>query len=148
MKSLLVLLVGVMLVGCSQSNYAKKKTTISNMSEFLKVNESVCSKFKSNDKKIYGCGTSTSKDFELSKSKALLSAKIIVSDSLSNSLIKSENQKVKEDTKNGIVREYTSNETNQIFETNLNNYRIVYDKTFVHSGKYRSYVVIEYILES
>ena len=148
MKSLLVLLVGVMLVGCSQSNYAKKKTTISNMSEFLKVNESVCSQFKSTSKKIYGCGTATSKDFELSKSKSLLNAKILVSDSLSNSLIKTENQKIKEDTKNGIVREYTSNETNQIFETNLNNYRIVYDKTFVHSGKYRSYIVIEYILES
>ena len=148
MKSLLVLLVGVMLVGCSQTNYAKNKTTISNMSEFLKVNESVCSQFKSTSKKIYGCGTATSKDFELSKSKSLLNAKILVSDSLSNSLIKSENQKIKEDTKNGIVREYTSNETNQIFETNLNNYRIVYDKTFVQSGKYRSYVVIEYILES
>ena len=145
---MLVLLVGVMLVGCSQTNYAKKKTTISNMSEFLKVNESVCSQFKSTSKKIYGCGTATSKDFELSKSKSLLNAKILVSDSLSNSLIKTENQKIKEDTKNGIVREYTSNETNQIFETNLNNYRIVYDKTFVHSGKYRSYVVIEYILES
>ena len=148
MKSLLVLLVGVMLVGCSQSNYAKKKTTISNMSEFLKVNESVCSQFKSTSKKIYGCGTATSKDFELSKSKSLLNAKILVSDSLSNSLIKTENQKIKEDTKNGIVREYTSNETNQIFETNLNNYRIVYDKTFVQSGKYRSYIVIEYVLES
>ena len=148
MKSILVLLVGVMLVGCSQSNYAKKKTTISNMSEFLKVNESVCSQFKSTSKKIYGCGTATSKDFELSKSKSLLNAKILVSDSLSNSLIKTENQKIKEDTKNGIVREYTSNETNQIFETNLNNYRIVYDKTFVQSGKYRSYIVIEYVLES
>ena len=148
MKSMLVLLVGVMLVGCSQTNYAKKKTTISNMSEFLKVNESVCSQFKSTSKKIYGCGTATSKDFELSKSKSLLNAKILVSDSLSNSLIKSENQKIKEDTKNGIVREYTSNETNQIFETNLNNYRIVYDKTFVQSGKYRSYIVIEYVLES
>jgi len=148
MKSILVLLVGVMLVGCSQTNYAKKKTTISNMSEFLKVNESVCSQFKSTSKKIYGCGTATSKDFELSKSKSLLNAKILVSDSLSNSLIKTENQKIKEDTKNGIVREYTSNETNQIFETNLNNYRIVYDKTFVQSGKYRSYIVIEYVLES
>ena len=148
MKSILVLLVGLMLVGCSQTNYAKKKTTISNMSEFLKVNESVCSQFKSTSKKIYGCGTATSKDFELSKSKSLLNAKILVSDSLSNSLIKTENQKIKEDTKNGIVREYTSNETNQIFETNLNNYRIVYDKTFVQSGKYRSYIVIEYVLES
>ena len=136
-----------MLVGCSQSNYAQKKTVISNMSDFLKVNESVCSKDKSTDKKMYGCGTSTSKDFELAKSKALLQAKVIVSDSLSNSIIKSENQKIKEDTKSGITREYTSNETNQIFETNLNNHRIVYDKTFVQSGKYRSYIVIEYVLD-
>ena len=97
---------------------------------------------------IYGCGTSTSKDFELSKSKALLQAKVIVSDSLSNSIVKSESQKIKEDTKSGITREYISNETNQIFETNLNNYKIVYDKTFVQSGKYRSYIVIEYVLDS
>jgi len=148
MKYLTIILFGFLLVGCSQSNYAQKKTVISNMSDFLKVNESVCSKYKSTDKKMYGCGTSTSKDFELAKSKALLQAKVIVSDSLSNSIIKSENQKIKEDTKSGITREYTSNETNQIFETNINNYRIVYDKTFVQSGKYRSYIVIEYVLDS
>ena len=148
MKSMLVLLVGVMLVGCSQSNYAKKKTTISNMSEFLKVNESVCSQFKSNDKKIYGCGTSTSKSFELAKSKALLQAKVLVSDSLSNSLIKNESQTIKEDTKTGINKSYTSNEVAQIFETNLNQYKIVYDKTFVQGGKYRSYIVIEYKLDT
>tara|TARA_A100001388_G_C28747350_1_gene490235 strand:- start:754 stop:1200 length:447 start_codon:yes stop_codon:yes gene_type:complete len=148
MKSILIIFFGLILVGCSQSNYAKKKTVISNMSDFLKVNEAVCSKYKSTDKKIYGCGTSTSKDFELSKSKALLQAKVIVSDSLSNSIVKSESQKIKEDTKSGITREYISNETNQIFETNLNNYKIVYDKTFVQSGKYRSYIVIEYVLDS
>ena len=84
----------------------------------------------------------------MSKSKALLQAKVIVSDSLSNSIVKSESQKIKEDTKSGITREYISNETNQIFETNLNNYKIVYDKTFVQSGKYRSYIVIEYVLDS
>lgn len=148
MKKILILIIGLALVGCSQSNYANKKTVISNMTDFLKVNESVCSKYKSSDKKIYGCGTSTSKDFEIAKSKALLNAKVIVSDSLSNSIIKNENQKVKEDTKNGVTREYSSNETNQIFETNLNNYKIVYDKTFVQSGKYRSYIVIEYTLDS
>ena len=147
MKKITILILGLLLVGCSQ-NYAEKKTVISNMSDFLKVNESVCSKYKSTDKRVYGCGTSTSKDFELSKSKALLQAKVIVSDSLSNSIIKTENQKIKEDTKSGITREYSSNETNQIFETNLNNYRIVYDKTFVQSGKYRSYIVIEYNLDS
>ena len=62
MKSILIIFFGLILVGCSQSNYAKKKTVISNMSDFLKVNEAVCSKYKSTDKKIYGCGTSTSKD--------------------------------------------------------------------------------------
>ena len=148
MKKIVILIIGLALAGCSQSNYASKKTVISNMTDFLKVNESVCSKYKSSDKKIYGCGTSTSKDFEIAKSKALLNAKVIVSDSLSNSIIKNENQKVKEDTKNGVTREYSSNETNQIFETNLNNYKIVYDKTFVQSGKFRSYIVIEYTLDS
>ena len=147
MKKITILILGLLLVGCSQ-NYAEKKTVISNMSDFLKVNESVCSKYKSTDKRVYGCGTSTSKDFELSKSKALLQAKVIVSDSLRNSIIKTENQKIKEDTKSGITREYSSNETNQIFETNLNNYKIVYDKTFVQNGKYRSYIVIEYNLDS
>ena len=148
MKKVIVLLIGLILTGCAQSNYASKKTVISNMTDFLKVNESVCGKYKSSEKKLYGCGTSTSKDFEIAKSKALLNAKVIVSDSLSNSIIKNENQKVKENTKNGITREYSSNETNQIFETNLNNYKIVYDKTFVQAGKYRSYIVIEYKLDS
>ena len=148
MKKIIILLIGLALTGCAQSNYASKKTVISNMTDFLKVNESVCGKYKSSEKKIYGCGTSTSKDFEIAKSKALLNAKVIVSDSLSNSIIKNENQKVKEDTKNGVTREYSSNETNQIFETNLNNYKIVYDKTFVQAGKYRSYIVIEYKLDS
>ena len=148
MKKIIILLIGLALTGCAQSNYASKKTVISNMTDFLKVNESVCGKYKSSEKKLYGCGTSTSKDFEIAKSKALLNAKVIVSDSLSNSIIKNENQKVKEDTKNGVTREYLSNETNQIFETNLNNYKIVYDKTFVQAGKYRSYIVIEYKLDS
>ena len=148
MKKIIILLIGLALTGCAQSNYASKKTVISNMTDFLKVNESVCGKYKSSEKKLYGCGTSTSKDFEIAKSKALLNAKVIVSDSLSNSIIKNEKQKVKEDTKNGVTREYSSNETNQIFETNLNNYKIVYDKTFVQAGKYRSYIVIEYKLDS
>ena len=148
MKHLIIIVFGLMLVGCSQSNYAQKKTVISNMSDFLKVNESVCSKYKSTDKKMYGCGTSTSKDFELAKSKALLQAKVIVSDSLSNSLVKNESLIVKEDTKTGITKSYNSNEATQIFETNLNQYKIVYDKTFVQSGKYRSFIVIKYSLET
>ena len=47
-----------------------------------------------------------------------------------------------------IKKEYNSTETGQIFETNLNQYKIVYDKTFVQSGKYRSFIVIKYSLET
>ena len=147
MRTILVLLVGLVLVGCSSNNIAKNKTTISNMADFLKDNDAVCSKYKSTDSKIYGCGTATSKSFELSKSKSLLQAKVIVSDSLSNSLVKNESQTIKEDSK-GISQSYNSNEVSQIFETNLNQYKIVYDKTFVQNGKYRSYIVIEYKLET
>ena len=64
------------------------------------------------------------------------------------SLIKNESQTIKEDTKTGINKSYTSNEVAQIFETNLNQYKIVYDKTFVQGGKYRSYIVIEYKLDT
>ena len=92
--------------------------------------------------------TVTEPPFELAKSKALLQAKVLVSDSLSNSLIKNESQTIKEDTKSGITKTYNSNEVAQIFETNLNQYKIVYDKTFVQGGKYRSYIVIEYKLDT
>lgn len=47
MKYLLIIITGIMLTNCNQ-NYANKKTVISNMSDFLKVNEAVCSKYKIN----------------------------------------------------------------------------------------------------
>ena len=148
MRIILVFLFGLVLVGCSSNNIAKNKTTITSNMEFLKINEKVCSQYKSTDDKIYGCGTSSSKSFELAKSKALLQAKVIVSDSLSNSLIKNESQTIKEDTKTGISKTYDSSEVAQIFETSLNQYKIVYDKTFVQGGKYRSFIVIEYKLDT
>jgi len=55
---------------------------------------------------------------------------------------------VKEDTKTGITKSYNSNEASQIFETSLSQYKIIYDKTFVQGGRYRSYVVIEYKLDT
>ena len=147
MRNLILILIGFVLVGCSSSNIAKNKTTITNQADFVKVNESICKKYKSTDKILYGCGSATSKSFDLAKSRALLNSKVIVSDSLSNSIVKNESQTVSENSK-GIVRDYNSTETGQIFETNLNQYKIVYDKTFVQSGKYRSFIVIAYSLES
>lgn len=146
MRNVILILVSFILVGCS-SNISKNKTTITNQSDFVKVNESICKKYKSTNKILYGCGTASSKSFDLAKSKALLNSKVIVSDSLSNSIVKNESQTVSE-TDKGIKRDYNSTETGQIFETSLSQYKIVYDKTFVQNGKYRSFIVIAYFLES
>ena len=81
MRNLILILIGFVLVGCSSSNIAKNKTTITNQADFVKVNESICKKYKSTDKILYGCGSATSKSFDLAKSKALLNSKVIVSDS-------------------------------------------------------------------
>ena len=147
MKNIILVLIGFILVGCSSSNISKNKTTITNQADFVKVNESICKKYKSDNKTLFGCGSATSKSFDLAKSKALLNAKVIVSDSLSNSIVKNESQTISE-TDKVIKKEYNSTETGQIFETNLNQYKIVYDKTFVQSGKYRSFIVIKYSLET
>jgi len=148
MKKYLILLVGLVLVGCnSTNNYANKKTVISNMADFLKVNESVCSQYKSSETKLYGCGSAISSDFNLSISKALLDAKIFVADSLSNSIVKNETSSINEDSK-GITRKYDSNEKSQIFETSLTNYKVVYQKTFQQSGRFRTYIVVEYSLDT
>ena len=146
MRNVILILVSFILIGCS-GNISKNKTTLTNQSDFVKVNESICKKYKSTNKILYGCGTASSKSFDLAKSKALLNSKVIVSDSLSNSIVKNESQTVSENSK-GIKREYNSTESGQIFETSLSQYKIVYDKTFVQNGKYRSFIVIAYSLES
>ena len=146
MRNVILILVSFILIGCS-SNISKNKTTLTNQSDFVKVNESICKKYKSTNKILYGCGTASIKSFDLAKSKALLNSKVIVSDSLSNSIVKNESQTVSENSK-GIKREYNSTESGQIFETSLSQYKIVYDKTFVQNGKYRSFIVIAYSLES
>jgi len=146
MRNVILILVSFILIGCS-SNISKNKTTLTNQADFVKVNESICKKYKSTNKILYGCGTASSKSFDLAKSKALLNSKVIVSDSLSNSIVKNESQTVSE-TDKGIKRDYNSTETGQIFETSLSQYKIVYDKTFVQNGKYRSFIVIAYSLES
>ena len=144
MRIILVFLFGLVLVGCSSNNLAKNKTTISSNMEFLKINEQVCKKYKSTDDKIYGCGTSTSKSFELAKSKALLNAKVIVSDSLSNSLIKNESQTIKEDTKTGITKTYDLTADSKLEEVSIAGYKIVHKKVLKEKNGWRTMVLLEY----
>lgn len=135
-----------LLAACSSNNlaYLEDKQTLNGNTELLKVNSDICNQFKSTDKEFYSCGSGFSSDLELAKSKAILNAKINIADKISSTVVKNERQTIAETTKDGLIKNYSSDESNQIFETSLNRYVVVYDKSFLDSGKYRSFVVIKY----
>ena len=145
MKKIYILLL-VLLGACSSNNlaYLDDKQTLNGNTELLKVNSDICNQFKSTDKEFYSCGSGFSSDLELAKSKAILNAKINIADKISSTVLKNERQTIAETTKEGLVKNYSSDESNQIFETSLNRYVVVYDKSFLDTGKYRSFVVIKY----
>ena len=140
------ILVLVLLGACTSNNlaYLEDKQTLNGNNELLKVNSDICNQFKSTDKEFYSCGSGFSSDLELAKSKAILNAKINIADKISSTVLKNERQTIAETTKEGLVKNYSSDESNQIFETSLNRYVVVYDKSFLDTGKYRSFVVIKY----
>ena len=140
------ILVLVLLGACTSNNlaYLEDKQTLNGSTELLKVNSDICSQFKSTDKEFYSCGSGFSSDLELAKSKAILNAKINIADKISSTVLKNERQTIAETTKEGLVKNYSSDESNQIFETSLNRYVVVYDKSFFDAGKYRNFVVIKY----
>ena len=135
-----------LLAACSSNNlaYLEDKQTLNGNTELLKVNSDICNQFKSTDKEFYSCGSGFSSDLELAKSKAILNAKINIADKISSTVVKNERQTIAETTKDGLIKNYSSDESNQIFETSLNRYVVVYDKSFLDSGKYRSFIVIKY----
>ena len=145
MKKIYILLL-VLLGACTSNNlaYLEDKQTLNGNTELLKVNSDICNQFKSTDKEFYSCGSGFSSDLELAKSKAILNAKINIADKISSTVLKNERQTIAETTKEGLVKNYSSEESNQIFETSLNRYVVVYDKSFLDTGKYRSFVVIKY----
>ena len=145
MKKIHFLLI-FLLAACSSNNlaYLEDKQTLNGNTELLKVNSDICNQFKSTDKEFYSCGSGFSSDLELAKSKAILNAKINIADKISSTVVKNERQTIAETTKDGLIKNYSSDESNQIFETSLNRYVVVYDKSFLDAGKYRSFVVIKY----
>jgi len=149
MKKIL-LLGSFMLLGACASSLSKLdgKASVDGNEDLIKVASLVCNEFKSTDSVLYGCGSGISSDLELSKSKAILNAKIAVADVLSNSLTKQETLATTETTKDGVNRQYQSTERNQTFEQSLSKYKVVYDKQFLDQGRFRSFIVIEYKVKS
>ena len=140
MKYISIILITI-LTACS-SNYAEKKTIINDNSDLLKLNAEICNKYKSNESKTYGCGSGLSSDLEVSKNKSLLNAKVNVADVVGSSILKSEKQTRTENSK-GVNSKYQTIEENKILETSLNNYKVVFTKTFKHGNKFRTYTVIK-----
>ena len=141
MKYMLVVLL-VFLSACSK-DYAEKKTIINSSNDLLKLNAEICNKFKSDQSKTYGCGSGLSSDLEVSKTKSLLNAKVNVADVVGSSILKSEKQ-TRTENKKGVNSKYQTIEENKILETSLNNYRVVFTKTFKQGDKFRTYTVIKY----
>jgi hypothetical protein len=135
-----------MLVNCSSSNLSKldDKNNISGGTDLIQVASIICNEFKNTDTIFYSCGSGFSNDLELSRSKAILQAKINVADILGSTVVKNEREEIIEKTKEGLNKNYNSNVSSQVFETTLNKYQIVYSKDFYEAGKYRSFVVIKY----
>lgn len=141
MKYISIILITI-LTACS-SNYVEKKTIINDNSDLLKLNAEICNKYKSDESKTYGCGSGLSSDLEVSKTKSLLNAKVNVADVVGSSILKSEKQTRTENSK-GVNSKYQTIEENKILETSLNNYKVVFTKTFKHGNKFRTYTVIKY----
>ena len=141
MKYISIMLITI-LTACS-SNYAEKKTIINDNSDLLKLNAEICNKYKSDESKTYGCGSGLSSDLEVSKTKSLLNAKVNVADVVGSSILKSEKQTRTENSK-GVNSKYQTIEENKILETSLNNYKVVFTKTFKQGNKFRTYTVIKY----
>lgn len=136
----------MILVNCSSSNLSKldDKNSISGGTDLIQVASIICSEYKSTDTVFYSCGSGYSTDLELSRSKAILQAKVNVADVLGSTIRKNENQSINETTKEGLNKKYNSDISNQVFETSLNKYVIVYDKSFYEAGKYRSFIILKY----
>ena len=141
MKYISIILITI-LTACS-NNFAEKKTIINSNTDLLKLNAEICNKFKSNDSKTFGCGSGLSSDLEVSKTKSLLNAKVNVADIVGSSILKSEKQTRTENAK-GVSSKYQTIEENKILETSLNNYKVVFTKTFKEGDKFRTYTVIKY----
>jgi len=144
---ILMVILGLILTGCNSSNLSKlnDKLSISSGTDLIQTYSVVCSEYKSSNTEFFSCGSGFSNDLDLSRAKAILQAKLNIADVLGSTVIKNEKEQINESTKDGLNKRYDSNISSQVFETTLNKYQVVWEKSFYENGKYRSFVIIKYI---
>jgi hypothetical protein len=146
MRFLIIIFFSLVLVNCSQNNLNRlnDKTNITGGTDLIQTYALICNEYRNTDTEYFSCGSGFSTDLDLARAKAILQAKINVADILGSTLMKNEKEQVIETTKDGLYKKYDSSVSSQVFETTLNRYKIVWDKSFYENGKYRSFIIIKY----
>jgi len=149
MRFLIIVVATLGLFNCS-SNMAKleDKNTINGSTDLISTYSTICNEYKSTEKEFYSCGSGYSSDLDLARNKAVLQAKTNIADKISSTVLKNEKEVIIETTKEGVNKKFDSNSSSQVFETTLNKYQIIYDKSFYESGKFRSFIIIKFTLDS
>jgi len=120
MRILLIILVGLLLSNCTNS-YVKNKKSINSPNDLMKFTNIWCDKNKSTDKIIKMCGTGFSRDLTISESKAIMYAKLKISDIIQHTLMRSEKITHKEDGK-GVVKSNEIKEENKLIKATISGY--------------------------
>ena len=144
MRTIIIILVGLMLSNCT-SSYVKNKKTITSPNDLMKFTNVWCEKNKSTDKIIRMCGQGWSKDLSISEQKAIMDSKLKIADITQHSLIKNEKISLK-DNKKGIDKSYEMNAENILQEATISGYKIISKKVLKEKNGWRTMVLLEYNL--
>ena len=144
MRTIIIILVGLMLSNCT-SSYVKNKKTITSPDDLQKFINVYCNKNKQTDRVIKVCGNGWSKDLNISLSKAVLNAKISIADITQHSLVSNEVITHKENGK-GITKTYDLTADSKLEDVSIAGYKIVHKKVLKEKSGWRTLVLIEYKL--
>ena len=144
MRTIIIILVGLMLSNCT-SSYVKNKKTITSPNDLMKFTNVWCEKNKSTDKVIRMCGQGWSKDLTISEQKAILDSKLKIADITQHTLMRNE-KIIHKDNKKGIDKSYEMNAENILEEATISGYKIVSKKVMKERNGWRTMVLLEYKL--
>ena len=144
MRTILIMIIGLIVSNCS-SSFVKNKKTITSPHDLMKFTNVWCEKNKSTDKVIRMCGQGWSKDLSISEQKAIMDSKLKIADITQHSLIKNE-KIIHKDNKKGIDKSYEMAAENILEEATISGYRIISKKVLKEKNGWRTMVLLEYNL--
>jgi hypothetical protein len=145
MRTILIMIIGLMVSNCTNSSYVKNKKKITSPDDLQKFVNVYCDKNKQTDKVIKVCGNGWSKDLNISESKAVLNAKIKIADITQHLLASNEIITHKENEK-GITKTYDLTADSKLEDVSIAGYKIVHKKVLKEKSGWRTLVLLEFNL--